>query len=254
MRPRFKRQVRHIFSANSFQQISAKNCEVRLGRSSSSDHITKLIWACITARYDGSNEGSLCTDQVPPKPGKRKKLVTARVAHQKHDYCTLENQPERLINEAISLISVDDSSVKLTRNGEPNDLFLHLARDGHCQKSLNGRLIFSACLSITQWHVSMATVVKMMSWSSLNNWFLGLLSIKCHVSLAVERNSLLTQDRLASRKNFLAIADLNELSGIRNSIEDDSERSVSALQFPRMLLCPVTQTCETLKCLERRLS
>ena len=74
---------------------------------------------------------SHCTDQVLPKQGKRKKLISARADHQKHDYLTLENQPESLINEAISLMSIDDISVKLARNGEPNELFLHLARDRH---------------------------------------------------------------------------------------------------------------------------
>ena len=74
---------------------------------------------------------SHCTDQVLPKQGKRKKLISARADHQKHDYLTLENQPESLINEAICVISIDNSSVKLTRNGEQNNLYLHQARDGH---------------------------------------------------------------------------------------------------------------------------
>ena len=42
------------------------------------------------------------------KPKKRKMLVSAWAAHQKHEYPTLENQPESLINEVISLISIDD--------------------------------------------------------------------------------------------------------------------------------------------------
>ena len=58
-------------------------------------------------------------------------MVSARVAHFKHDYPILENQPESMMNEAISLTSIDDSSVKLTRVGEQNKLYLHLARDGH---------------------------------------------------------------------------------------------------------------------------
>ena len=41
----------------------------------------------------------------------------------------LENQPESLLNETISLTSMGDSSVKLTRVEEPNNLYLHLARD-----------------------------------------------------------------------------------------------------------------------------
>ena len=42
-----------------------------------------------------------------------------------HDY-----EAENLINEAISLMSIGDSSVELTGNGKPNVLYLHLARDG----------------------------------------------------------------------------------------------------------------------------
>ena len=44
------------------------------------------------------------------KLGKSKKLASARAAHQKHYYPTLENQAESLLNEAISLISIDNSS------------------------------------------------------------------------------------------------------------------------------------------------
>ena len=52
-------------------------------------------------------------------------------AHQKHDYPTMENQLASYINEALSLISIGDNSVKLTENGEPNNLYLHLARGRH---------------------------------------------------------------------------------------------------------------------------
>ena len=38
----------------------------------------------------------------------KKKLLSVRDAHLKRDYPTLENQPESLINEAISLTSMDD--------------------------------------------------------------------------------------------------------------------------------------------------
>ena len=38
---------------------------------------------------------------------------------------------ENLINEPIYLTSMDDSSVKLTGVAEPNNIYLHLARDGH---------------------------------------------------------------------------------------------------------------------------
>ena len=82
-------------------------------------------------RCDTTAERSPCTDQVPPKLRNSKKLVNARVTHQKHDYPTAENQPESWINEAISLMSIGDSFVKLTRNEELNILHLHLARDGH---------------------------------------------------------------------------------------------------------------------------
>ena len=74
---------------------------------------------------------SPCTDQVLPKQSKKGKLVSARAANQKHDYRTLENQPESFINEAISLISIDAVSVNLIGNGEPNNFCIHLARDGH---------------------------------------------------------------------------------------------------------------------------
>ena len=80
----------------------------------------------------------------------------------------------------ISSILIDQSSVKLTGNREPNILHIHLAREGHWQRkwrassssstdllprqnSLNGRLILSAWLPITQWPLSMATVVEIVS-------------------------------------------------------------------------------------------
>ena len=53
---------------------------------------------------------------VQPNPAKRKKLVSAKAAH----------HAESLINEAISLMIcdlIDDWYNKLTRNGEPNNLF-----------------------------------------------------------------------------------------------------------------------------------
>ena len=57
-----------------------------------------------------------------PHSGKKKKLVSVRAAQQKHDYPTLENQP---------LMSIEDSSVKLTRNRDPNNMLIHLEMDGH---------------------------------------------------------------------------------------------------------------------------
>ena len=65
---------------------------------------------------------------------KREKLVSVRAAQLNHDYPTLENQIESLINGAISLTSMDDSSIKLKRAGESNNPYLHLARDGLRQK------------------------------------------------------------------------------------------------------------------------
>ena len=84
-----------------------------------------------------------------------KKLVSARAAHLNHSYPTLENELESLTNEAISLTSMDDSSVRLTRvGGEQNKICLYLARDGYCHRNwitaylhqllLNGSRILSA--------------------------------------------------------------------------------------------------------------
>ena len=56
-------------------------------------------------------------------------MVWARAARLKQDYLTLEKQTGSLINEAILLTLMDDGSVKPTRIG--NNLYLHLARDGH---------------------------------------------------------------------------------------------------------------------------
>ena len=58
-------------------------------------------------------------------------MVSARAKRLKYDYSTLENKPERLRNEPIPLTSMDDSSIRLTRVGESNNLYLDLARDGH---------------------------------------------------------------------------------------------------------------------------
>ena len=56
-------------------------------------------------------------------------LASARAGHLKHDYPTLENRPEGLINKGIFLTSMDDSSIRLARIAEPNNLYLQLARD-----------------------------------------------------------------------------------------------------------------------------
>ena len=136
----------------------------------------------------------------------------------KHDYSALENQPKSLIYEAISLISIGDLYYR--------------------QKSLNGSLILSACLPITQWPVNMVTVVDMTSQPRPRNWLVGLLSIRGQVSRAVKQDFSLSEDRLASLKNLHARFNLGKASGMTNSIEDDSERSAPALasspalQFP----------------------
>ena len=96
----------------------------------------------------------------------------------------LENQPESLINEAMCSTSIDDSSVKLTRN----NLLLHPAREWSLKEEVDNSLLFLsesattaevvewemilfACLPITQYPVSMATVIDMMSWTIPNSWF-----------------------------------------------------------------------------------
>ena len=57
------------------------------------------------------------------------------------------------------------------------------------QTSLNGRLSFSAWLSITQWPLSMATVIEMMLWPSPSNWLVCLYPFEGQVSLVVSRTS-----------------------------------------------------------------
>ena len=164
-------------------------------------------------------------------------------------------------------MSIDDSFVKLTKNGELNNLYLHLARDGHwhrkCltvsssstklylrQKSLNGSLILFVCLNIMQWPVNTATVVYTTFRPRQCNWLRHLLSIKGQVSLAVEQVSSLTQDRLVSRRNLRLMSNLTKSSDIPNSIVEDSERttqavgSSSARQFPGMSLYPWTHNSE----------
>ena len=56
------------------------------------------------------------------KLGKQKNQVNARVAHQKYDYPALEYKTENLINEAKSLTSMDDSSVKEAETTELKNL------------------------------------------------------------------------------------------------------------------------------------
>ena len=57
--------------------------------------------------------------------------MSVRAVPLKQDYPTLENQPENLIIEALSLTSMDDSSIGMPRIGEPNNLYPQLVRKGH---------------------------------------------------------------------------------------------------------------------------
>ena len=61
----------------------------------------------------------------------------------------------------------------------------------------------------------------MISRSNPSNWFVSLLSIKSQVSLAVQQDSSLNQDRLASRKNFRTIVNLKEASGISRQLRKE---------------------------------
>ena len=70
------------------------------------------------------------TDLVLSKQSKKEMLLTARATNQTDDYPTLKNRPESFIYDAISLISIDDNSIKLTINGESYNLCLHLPRYG----------------------------------------------------------------------------------------------------------------------------
>ena len=77
---------------------------------------------------EATGKRSLCTDQVPPSQEGRR----ARATHSKHDYPTLGNQPENLINEAISFLDINERKLRQTeRVGVPNNLCLHLARNEH---------------------------------------------------------------------------------------------------------------------------
>ena len=160
-------------------------------------------------------------------------------------------------------MSIDDSSAKVTRNGEPINVYLHWQRmlkavssssaDQHpLHKSLNMSLILSACLPITQWPVITATVIEMTSRPRPSIWLVLLLSIKGWVSLAAEQNTSLTQYKLASWKNFRSMSNLVEVNGILNSIEEDSGwrvpalPSLTALQHFGILLCPGTYISMTL--------
>ena len=104
----------------------------------------------------------------------------------------------------------------------------------------------------------LATAIEMMLRPSPSNRLVRILSIEGQVSLAVEQDSSLIQDRLASRKNFLVMASLNEVNGIPKCIEEDPGRnapaqaSSSALQFPGMSQCPGNQISVSLNRPERK--
>ena len=153
-----------------------------------------------------------------------------------------------------------NSSVKLTRAEGPNNLHLHLERGADSNLTqkmdnsllfLNGILILSACLPITQWPVSMVTVTEMMLRPSPSNWLVRLPYIESQVSLAVKQDSLLIQNSLASRGNFLAMPVWHsrvDWRGFRRKCD-----SSSTLQFPGISQSHGTQIRVTLNRLERRL-
>ena len=70
----------------------------------------------MAGRCDATGGRSLCTNQFPPNQGGRSWSAQG----------LLENQSECLINEAITLASINDVSIKLKRVGEPNNLYLNL--------------------------------------------------------------------------------------------------------------------------------
>ena len=74
------------------------------------------------------------------------------------------------------------------------------------------------------------------------------------MSLAVEQDSSLMQDRLASLENFRAMSSLNEVSGIPKLIEKDARSSAPVVGFGVSLNITVSgDLCVTLKRSERRL-
>ena len=69
-------------------------------------------------------------------------------------------------------------------------------------------------------------VIEMMLLPSPSNFLVRLLFIEGQVGLTVKQDSSVIQVRLTSRKNFCAIASLNEVSSIPKSIKEDSGRTV----------------------------
>ena len=115
--------------------------------------------------------------------------------------------------------------------------------------SINEGCILFAFLSITQWPLSMTAVIEMMLWPNPSNWLVCLLSIKCQVSVVVEQDSSLTQDRLVSQKNFRGQLDRskwhNQVDWIGFRKEWTSPGKL--VFFTGMLLRPSIQTSETPK-------
>ena len=85
-----------------------------------------------------------------------------------------------------------------------------MAASGVFSFQLDGAYSLHACLPIKQRPVTITTVIEMTLRSNLSNWLVRLLSIVGQVSLIMEQNSSLTQDRLASRKNFYQITKLTQ--------------------------------------------
>ena len=119
-----------------------------------------------------------CTDLF--LQAKERKLVSAKAALLKHIFSTLEYQPVSLINEATSLTSMDESSVKLTSVGEPDNPISHWQRKWITdssflaylhprQNSLNGSRILPACLPITQWPALWSRWCNWSSWQVLES-------------------------------------------------------------------------------------
>ena len=153
----------------------------------------------------------------------------------------------RAIASLTKSIEGDSGSSKLAQANSSANLDLHLQRWA-LSKKLNNSLLFlsgfAPTAEVVGWELHS---FRMSSHNTINckhgqcDRLVRLLSIEDQVNLAVEQDSSLTQDRLASRKNFRATASLTK------SIEEDSGSTIlaqansSALQFSGILLCPVIQ-------------
>ena len=179
-----------------------------LGQSGSLD-ITKHTWARVADRCDATGGHINCTHQVLPKQSKKKKLISV-----KRNNPTLENHPESLLNEAISLISIDNSSVKLTRKWwaltkKVVNSFLFLSGSASPAEIIKWELHYFRVPIHNAMTCKMATVLEIMSRASPSKWLVRSLSIKGKVCPAVEQDSSLTQNRLT----FRVMANLTDASG-----------------------------------------